>query len=1722
MQKNFTYYLRIVAAVLLLLLETTLSGRAQTFIHPGGLHTQADLDRMKTRVAAGTHPWIDDWNVLIADPQAQNTWQPKPLANLGTSRQQADADAHAAYLNAIRYYISGDTSYAACAVRICNAWSATVNQVPTGTDIPGLSGIPIFDFALAAEVLRVYPGWDAAHFTQFKTMMTTWLYPVCHNFLVNHNGACITNYWANWDISNLGAMIAMGVLCDDTAIYNEGVNYFRNGAGAGNIMNAVYTLYPGALGQWQESGRDQEHAQLGVGMMAYACQVAWNQGLDLFGYSSSRLLAGAEYVGETNLWNTVPFTFYNNCTNAKQDWVAANGRGRLDDRPVWELLYNHYVVLQGQSAPGVQSMAQLMRPEHGSTDHFGYGTLTFTLNSTTSPYPPSPVAATPTTVTAAAGVSQVTLSWTAPPGNTTQGYAVRRATASGGPYTTIYTANNNTTPQYTDWSVTNGTTYYYVIASVNQSGVSSNSTEANATPQATSPTLPSGWVKQDIGSVSVAGSAGYASVNNKTFRVNGSGTGIGGTADGFTYVYATATGNVTLTARLFKVTGTLSRTGIMFRESLTAGSRTALMKLGDAGSREGGFCFRTVTGNSMTTFGGNDYTTTPVWYRLQRSGNTFTGSESADGATWFTVDSVSIPMADTFYVGLAACSGAAGGLDSSVFDNLVITGGGTVPATPASLKATAISSSQINLTWPSVAGASSYTVQRSTTSGGPYSTVASGITDTSWSNTSLPDSTAFYYIVFASDLAGAGPSTPEISVRTLPLSLPAAPASVSFTAGNARVTVGWQPADGATSYTIRRAPIASGPFVTVGTTNTTLYQDSGLVNGNAYYYAISAVNRIGMGTADTALFTLPIQLTGSLIGTPGSYGNAAKNTAAAAMDGNITTFFDAPQASGNWVGIDLGLNTSSLITRVSYVPRLNYPTRMVGGIFQGANLPDFSDAVALYTVSIAPPQNVYTDQQVIDTLPFRYLRYLSGPNGDCNVAEIQFWGYKQVDTPTTTPPPPTTPSVASATKGVTLSWTPTRWAGTYQVNRASTANGPYTTLGTTASLSYQDTTTVIGSTYFYSVNGIDSFGIGLPSPAAKVIAGARLTGTLIGTPGSYGNVAANTAIAAMDGNLTTFFDAPIADSAWVGITLGPDTSAQVTQVSFSPRSTLPQRMTGGVFQGAGKPDFSDAKTLFTVDTIPAIGVYTITQIADTGYYHYLRYLSPASGYGNVAEIQFWGIAKLNQNITFDSLPSTRPGDPDLTPTAISSAGLPLTFTSSDTSVAIITGGNIHILSAGSSIITASQTGNGSYNRAATSRQLNVLPVHLQALYHNGAGNAPGDTATNTLTPFLQIVNTDSIGYGYGTLTARYWFTPENYTGINSWIDYAALGNSHVHTTYVPLTQPYDRAFGYLQYSFDSASGTLPAGLTSGEIQTRIAGTTWPVMNQTNDYSFSNKAVYDTNSHITLYRNGVLVWGNEPAVTTPVLSLQPIYQNQNSNPGTNTISTYLILQNQGNVPVSYNDLRIRYWFTADGSAPLNYWIDYATLGSSHITGQFTSLVPALDSSDTYFELAVDSSAGTLYPLSTTGNVQYRIARSDWGAFNETNDYSRLPAAPYFSPNNHITVYYKGQRVYGLEPTSNRSSSFTSQNTINATPAKISPVAIYPNPVTGRIFFVNAGKDFHGTDLKINLYDNAGHVILTKVIRSYDGSTIQVTLPTPLASGIYLLRLNDRTPVSLLIR
>jgi hypothetical protein len=85
----------------------------------------------------------------------------------------------------------------------------------------------------------------------------------------------------------------------------------------------------------------------------------------------------------------------------------------------------------------------------------------------------------PTGLAASVGNGTVTLIWNAAGGATS--YAVKRSATSGGSYTTIATQSGSST-SFTDTGLTNGTTYYYVVAGSNSAGTSPNSSPVSATP----------------------------------------------------------------------------------------------------------------------------------------------------------------------------------------------------------------------------------------------------------------------------------------------------------------------------------------------------------------------------------------------------------------------------------------------------------------------------------------------------------------------------------------------------------------------------------------------------------------------------------------------------------------------------------------------------------------------------------------------------------------------------------------------------------------------------------------------------------------------------------------------------------------------------------------------------------------------------------------------------------------------------------------------------------------------------------------------------------------------------------------------------------------------------------------------------------------------------------------------------------------------------------------
>ena len=366
------------------------------YAHPGLVHTASDLGDLAARVAAQSQPWYSGYQRLAGNGRSNPAWNPRPLATVlrggtGQNYMQMVYDIHAAYQNALRWRATGLEEHGAAAVRILNAWSSSLVTIGGNADRFLAAGIYGYQFANAAELVRERSDFQL---TAFRDMLQNVFHPMNEQFLTFHNNAVITNYWANWDLCNMASILAIGIFADRDDLVDRAVDYFHNGAGNGSLPHAVPFVYADqGLAQWQESGRDQGHTMMGMGLMGAICEMAWNQGIDLWGADDNRFLKAAEYVAKYNLGNDVPFTPYSwqtgpNTTAGHVGWqtqtvVGAGSRGQL--RPVWEAILGHYAGRRGLAAPWTAQMVQLVRAEGGGGDYgqesggydqLGFGTLT--------------------------------------------------------------------------------------------------------------------------------------------------------------------------------------------------------------------------------------------------------------------------------------------------------------------------------------------------------------------------------------------------------------------------------------------------------------------------------------------------------------------------------------------------------------------------------------------------------------------------------------------------------------------------------------------------------------------------------------------------------------------------------------------------------------------------------------------------------------------------------------------------------------------------------------------------------------------------------------------------------------------------------------------------------------------------------------------------------------------------------------------------------------------------------------------------------------------------------------------------------------------------------------------------------------------------------------------------------------------------------------------------
>lgn len=142
----------------------------------------------------------------------------------------------------------------------------------------------------------------------------------------------------------------------------------------------------------------------------------------------------------------------------------------------------------------------------------------------------------------------------------------------------------------------------------------------------------------------------------------------------------------------------------------------------------------------------------------------------------------------------------------------------------------------------------------------------------------------------------------------------------------------------------------------------------------------------------------PSKLSGTIIGTAYSvdYSSGQKsttvNTRHNVFDGDFETYFASYERSGTWVGLDLG--SKHIITKIGYSPRITQPHRVELALIEGANKPDFSDALPIYMIRQAAPERKMTYNETSCSRGFRYVRYVSPNDVRCNLAELEFYGYE--------------------------------------------------------------------------------------------------------------------------------------------------------------------------------------------------------------------------------------------------------------------------------------------------------------------------------------------------------------------------------------------------------------------------------------------------------------------------------------------------------------------------------------------------------------------------------------------------------------------------------------------------------------------------------------------------------------------------------------------------------
>lgn len=347
-------------AILVGVTYNSLSQAPAFFKHPGILCSQSQLDTVKFIVAAQNNSSvIDGYNLLSSSSFGSKTYTATPysvvhvIASGGNAEEYAFRnDAHAMYVQTIKWIVTRDSIYRDNAIKIADAWSSTCKSIVSEANHPNQGTLetswaaPIW--IAAAEMLKNYGNgvshWSNESINNFKSfvrMLFTYI-----------NGPIASA--DNWYNSRYLSQMSAGVFLDSAELYNTGYNGVK----------VQIDSHISSAGNIPELTRDFVHSQYNLIAITMCAEIAYHQGdASLFTRSGYRLLAGTESYIRCVLGEKTP------------NYLSSSGWARHS--APYEILFARYSEF-GKPAPNLENYVKTYnRPEDRSEDHF-VGWLTAT------------------------------------------------------------------------------------------------------------------------------------------------------------------------------------------------------------------------------------------------------------------------------------------------------------------------------------------------------------------------------------------------------------------------------------------------------------------------------------------------------------------------------------------------------------------------------------------------------------------------------------------------------------------------------------------------------------------------------------------------------------------------------------------------------------------------------------------------------------------------------------------------------------------------------------------------------------------------------------------------------------------------------------------------------------------------------------------------------------------------------------------------------------------------------------------------------------------------------------------------------------------------------------------------------------------------------------------------------------------------------------------------